>query len=662
MFGNTGSVLKIMSAKFNKSTLIFLLSSIGLIVFPHVYHLPVAILGFFFLLLGWRFIGIWKPGWLPSNWFVLLLTVLGIALLYSQHQSVFGRDPGTSLFVIGLALKLLEIKTERDIYLIIYLAFIVAASQFLYEQSILMGAYIMAVCCVLLAVLVCINSLRPQTLPALKTAAIVIAQAMPIAGVLFLLFPRVEAPRWMLFTEEPQTKSGLSDSMEPGSISSLGLSDELVFRVKFKGAIPPQAQRYWRGPVMTLTDGRQWTQSANRHFNRFLDQPEFTGTPYQYTLLMEPQDKPWVFALDMPAKYSSSLSLNANYQLISSEMPEKRAEYQVTSYPQYNTGYITKTEYQEATQLPGKPSDKINQLVRQLHGFDSPPETYIQQLLGYFRKENFYYTLTPPLMEDNPIETFLFDTRYGFCSHYAAAFVYLMRVAGIPSRIVTGYQGGELNKVGNFLEIRQAHAHAWTEVWLQDKGWVRFDPTEAIAPERIEQDINVDRQIASGVVTFVSPDTKTLAAFNWLKGVRQLWTSADYNWQRWIINYNSLSQLQLLASWGIQNIKVMLYWMIGLIGLITAVLSWFLLYRKQKATDRVLRLYNRFCKKLVHQGIIKNDNEGAKDFAERVKTQLPEQSEQIDQITAVFIKLRYGRGSNPEDLKRLHQLVSLFKA
>jgi transglutaminase-like putative cysteine protease len=661
MFGNTGSVLKTMSAEFNKSTLIFLLSSIGLIVFPHVYHLPTAILGFFFLLLGWRFIGVWKPGWLPANWLVLLLTVLGIALLYSQHQSVFGRDPGTSLFVIGLALKLLEIKTERDIYLIIYLAFIVAASQFLYEQSILMGAYIMVVCCVLLAVLVCINSLRPQTLPALKTAAIVIAQAMPIAGVLFLLFPRVEAPRWMLFTEEPQTKSGLSDSMEPGSISNLGLSDELVFRVKFKGAIPPQAQRYWRGPVMTLTDGRQWTQSANRHFNRFLDQPEFTGTPYQYTLLMEPQDKPWVFALDMPAKYSSSLSLNANYQLISSEMPDKRAEYQVTSYPQYNTGYITKTEYQEATQLPGKPSSKINQLVRQLHGFDSPPETYIQQLLGYFRKENFYYTLTPPLMEDNPIETFLFDTRYGFCSHYAAAFVYLMRVAGIPSRIVTGYQGGELNKVGNFLEIRQAHAHAWTEVWLQDKGWVRFDPTEAIAPERIEQDINVDRQIASGIVTFVSPDTKTLAAFDWLKGVRQLWASADYNWQRWIINYNSLNQLQLLASWGIQNIKVMLYWMTGLIGLITAILGWFMLYRKQKATDRVLRLYNRFCKKLVHKGIIKNDNEGAKDFAERVKIQLPEQSAQIDQITAVFIKLRYGRGSNPEDLKRLHQLVSLFK-
>ena len=650
-----------MPGKFNQSVLIFLLSSIGLIVFPHVYHLPAAVLCFFFLLLGWRFVGVWKPDWLPRNWFVLLLTLLGVGLLYSQHHSLLGQDPGTSLFVIGLALKLLEIKTERDIYLITYLAFIVAASQFLYEQNFLVGVYIVAVCCVLFATLVSINSLRPRTLPALKTAAVIMAQAMPIAGVLFILFPRVEAPRLMLLNDDHQAKSGLSDSMEPGSISNLGLSDELVFRVKFKGAVPPPTQRYWRGPVLTHTDGRLWTQSVHKDFNRFLDTPKFTGTPYQYTLLMEPQDNPWVFALDMPANYPPPLRLNANYQLISTEIIGKRAEYKVTSYPRYNTGYITETEYQDATQLPDEPSDKINQLVRQLHGFDSPPETYIRQLLNHFRTENFHYTLTPPLMEKNPIETFLFETRYGFCSHYAAAFVYLMRVAEIPARIVAGYQGGELNEIGNFLEIRQAHAHAWAEVWLRDKGWVRVDPTTAVAPERIEQDINIDQQIASGVVTFVNPDIKNLVAADWMKQAQKLWNSADYNWQRWVINYNSMSQLRLLSSWGIPNIKAMLYSMIGIIGMMTAVLSWFLLRRKQKTTDRALRLYNRFCKKVARKGIIRGKSEGAKDFAERMKTKLPEQSTQIDQITDAFIKLRYSRDSGPEDLKRLHKLVVLFK-
>jgi len=215
----------------------------------------------------------------------------------------------------------------------------------------------------------------------------------------------------------------------------------------------------------------------------------------------------------MPAEYALPLSQNANYQLITSEKPDKRTEYKITSYLNYNTGTITRTEYKDATQLPDEPSGKIKQLVKQLHGFDSSPDDFIKQLLNHFRREDFHYTLTPPLMEENPIETFLFETRYGFCSHYAAAFVYLMRVANIPARVVTGYQGGELNKVGNFLEIRQADAHAWAEVWLENKGWVRFDPTAAIAPERIERGINIDQLIPGGAISYMPTGAAAQAAF-----------------------------------------------------------------------------------------------------------------------------------------------------
>ena len=635
----------------NKSILIFLLSSIGLIAFPHIDHIPIALFAFFYLLLSWRFIGIWKQNWLPNKLIIFFLTVCGLALLYSQHQGVLGRDAGTRLFVTALALKLLEIKSERDLYLITYLAFIVAASQFLYEQSLLMAAYILFVCCVLLATLVCINSSKPQTGAALKTASIIIVQALPMAVVLFILFPRIEAPKWMLFNEKHQAKMGLSDSMEPGSISNLGMSDELVFRVKFTGALPPPEQRYWRGPVLSHTDGKRWTQVKDMRFGLFLDKPVFKGSPYQYTLLMEPQDKNWVFALDMPAEYSLPLSRNANYQLITSENPDKRAEYKITSYPNYNTGYITRTEYKDATQLPGEPSGKIKQLVKQLHGFDSTPEHFIKHLLNHFRKENFHYTLTPPLMEENPIETFLFETRYGFCSHYAAAFVYLMRVANIPARVVTGYQGGELNKVGNFLEIRQADAHAWAEVWMENKGWVRFDPTAAIAPERIEQNINIEQLVPGGVISYAPTSAAAQEAFNWLKQTRQLWSNVDYNWQRWVINYDNKNQSRFLSSLGIADIKAMIYWMVGIIGLITALLSWLLLHQKQKTTDPVLRIYNRFCKKLVKRGLLRGRGEGAKDFAERVKIKLPEQTANIDQITDLFIKLRYGKNATPDDLK-----------
>lgn len=646
-----------MKPELDKNILIFLLSSIGLIVFPHVYHIPVAVFGFFCLLLAWRIIGIWKQNWLPNTPVIFLLAACGIALLYSQHQGLFGRDAGTNLFITALGLKLLEIKTERDLYLINYLAFIVAASQFLYEQSILMAAYILLVCCVLLATLVYINSSKAQTLAAVKTAVIITVQALPMAVALFILFPRVDAPRWMLFNGRHQARTGLSDNMEPGSISDLGESFELVFRVKFAGAIPPPRQRYWRGPVLSHTDGKRWTQAT---FQKPLTRPVVTGTAYQYTILMEPQDKNWVFALDMPTAFSSPLTLNAGYQLITSENPDKRAEYKVTSYADYNTGPINRSEYTAATQLPGEPSDKIKQLVSQLHGFDSTPDNFINQLLNHFREEDFHYTLTPPVIEENPIESFLFKTRYGFCSHYASAFVYLMRVAHIPARVVTGYQGGELNKVGDFLEIRQADAHAWAEVWLENRGWVRVDPTAAIAPERIERELNLDRQTAYGIAT--ANNYLPRPAYNWLKQARQLWSNVDYNWQRWVINYDNKSQSNFLSSFGINDLKTLAYWMIAVVGSITAVLCWFLLYQKPKNADKVLLIYNRFCKKLARHGLVRSAGEGVKDFAERVKIKLPEQAEDIDQITSVFIKLRYGRAATGEDLQRLKMLVGLFRA
>ena len=630
-------------------------------VFPHITHIPIVIFAFFYLLLSWRFIGIWQPNWLPNKRLVFMLIVGGLTLLYSQYHGVLGRDAGTRLFVIALGLKLLEIKSERDLYLITYLAFIIAATQFLYDQSLLTAAYLFFICSLLLATLVSINSGKPQTRAALKTAGLIMIQALPIAAVLFVLFPRVEAPKWMLLKEEHHARMGLSDSMEPGSISNLGMSGDLVFRVTFTGAVPPPEQRYWRGPVFSHTDGKKWTQVQDLRFGRFLDKPVVNGAAYEYTLLMEPQDKPWVFALDMPTVFSLPLSRNANYQLITAENPDKRAEYKVTSYTDYNTGTITRTEVKDATQLPGAPSGKIKQLVEQLHGFDRPPEDFINRILNHFRKENFHYTLTPPLMEENPIERFLFTTRYGFCSHYAAAFVYLLRVAHIPARVVTGYQGGELNPAGDFLEIRQADAHAWTEVWLEHKGWVRFDPTAAVAPERIERTIDSEQLAPDGVISYLPTGVAATDAANWLTRTRQLWGDVDYQWQRLVINYDNKHQSSFLSSLGIIDIKTLVYWMVVVIGLITIILGWILLAQKQKTADRVLRIYNRFCKKLTKHGLTRGAGEGAKDFAERAKIKLPEQAEDIDRITGLFVKLRYGRVFTPEELKQFDERVAGFK-
>ena len=643
----------------SKPVQIFLLLSIGLITLPHFFHLPPALSLFFSIMLIWRVICVRKKNWLPGKIVVFLLLISGCLLLLSQYRGILGRDAGTGLFIIALGLKLLEIKKPRDIYLITFLAFIVAALEFLFVQNILMAGYILLVSCLLLGTLVSINSQESSTQISLKAAVLIVIQAIPIMIVIFIFFPRITAPRWMLFDSHSAT-TGLSDTLEPGSISKLGLSSELVFRVKFEGDIPPPNQRYWRGPVYSKTDGKRWTQTGNMHFGRFMDKPNYIGAPYKYTLMLEPQDKDWVYALDMPATFSSTLTRNPNYQLITSKNPDERAEYEITSHPEYNTGYITRAEYKDNLQLPDNPSPRIQKLVAQLQGFDGEPDTFISNLMRYFRTQNFYYTLFPPLMEENPVETFLFDARYGFCSHYATAFVYLMRVADIPARVVGGYQGGEYNKVGQFLEIRQANAHAWTEVWLQNRGWVRIDPTTAVAPQRIEQDVNIDMQIASGEVNF-TPITIDSSSINWFKQARNLWNSADYSWQRWVINYNRANQEKFLSSFGIEGIKSMIYWLTAIIALLTAILALMLLRNKQNPTDKARLIYTKFCKKLAKEGIDRAVGEGARDFATRAKNANPQKADAIEKITALYIKTRYGKNPTGDDLKNLAELTSAFK-
>lgn len=647
-----------MALAVNQRILIFLLLSIGLIALPHINHIPLPVFIVFYLLLSWRFICIWQKNYLPNNALLFIVTTAAIFLLYQQHHSFLGRDAGTSLFILALALKLLEIKKERDLYLVNYLTFIVATSQFLFQQSILMAMYILLVTCVLLATLVSINSQKPETIPALKTAAIIIFQALPISIVLFVLFPRVEAPRWMMFGQQNSARTGLSDSLEPGSISQLGLSDELVFRVKFKESLPPRNMRYWRGPVYSKTDGKKWTEFKTSTKNDTVNKVVYTGKKYQYTLMMEPQDKDWVFALDMPSTFPKGLEKNPQYQLINSNNNNQRAEYKISSYTQYNTGSISKKAYKENIQLPDTPSKKLTQLVTQLHGFDKPAEDYIQSVLRHFKIEEFHYTLRPPLMGNKPIETFLFDKRYGFCSHYATAFVYLMRIAGIPARVVGGYQGGEFNQVGGFLEIKQANAHAWTEVWLKGKGWTRYDPTAAIAPERIEQDVNIDLQIATGLINF-APNLNN--ALPWMKQARQMWSNIDYSWQRWVINYSTENQTEFFSSLGLHDIKSIFYWLIGSIGFLTIIIAWVILRHKKTDLAEEVKLYQLFCKKMSKIGLDKHSSETVQYFCKRIQKQRPDLASQAIKITMIFTRLHYEKKPTDKDMQLLKREIKTLK-
>ncbi|TPQ25143.1 DUF3488 and DUF4129 domain-containing transglutaminase family protein [Methylomonas koyamae] len=634
----------------------FISGSIGLITLPHAWHVPPLLIGFFGLAWLWRLLAISRPDWLPNRLALFGLTLAGIGLVYSQHRGIFGRDAGTALFVVALGLKLLEIQGKRDVYIIVYLAFIVAATQFLYEESILMALYIVLVCAVLLATLITQNSVSPQTVPALKTAATLILQSLPIAMVLFVLFPRLEAPRWSWLDADNQAKSGLSDTLEPGSITELSLSPELVFRVKFDGDLPPPAQRYWRGPVYSLFDGSAWKAAPALFRAANPDQPVFSGKTYAYTLMMEPQKQNWVFALELPSTFSAGLRRNELYQLTTNKDPGDRAEYRISSTPVYNTGDINPAESRENLQLPGKPSEQIGNLIAQLRGGETSPEVLIANLMQYFHRENFRYTLNPEPMPEHPVDTFLFERRAGFCSHYATAFVYLLRAAEIPARVVGGYQGGRFNTLGGFLEIRQADAHAWAEVWLDGKGWVRFDPTAAIAPERIEQSVNVDLQIASGAVNFspIQLDAKTLT---WLQRSRQLWQNVDYQWQRWVINYDTANQQALLQSLGIDDFVKLGYWLVLSVSGLGGLLAWRLLRPNRRRRDPVLLAYRQFCDKLRQAGVDFGPGDGPQTLAQRAKSARPDLADAIERIATVFIRLRYEPCTAAEDLQVLKALV-----
>jgi transglutaminase-like putative cysteine protease len=654
---------KAMRDELNPQVLLLLLTAVGLAALPHLGHISPVLSLFFYALLLWRLLGVWRPHYLPNGRVIFLLMILGAVLLYSRHQGEWGREFGTSVFVVALGLKLLELNRKRDVYLVSYLAFIVIASQFLFQQHIAMAAWCLLICCLLLAGLAAINGGQTRNKAALRTAAMLMIQALPVAAVIFVLFPRVNAPAWLLsMHDRNKAMSGLNETLEPGSLNQLALSPKLAFRVKFNGEPPPKNQLYWRGPVFSLIDGKAWRITQNDYLVNVQDKPVFSGKAYQYTLLLEPQNSNWVYALDMPAQFDASLHRNANYQLIGQTKSGEAAEFSLVSYPQYNTGLITKVEYRENRQLPHAPSARVIELVRQLHGLDDAPERFIQSLLAYFSRQHFSYSLQPSLTEKSPdpVETFLFETRSGYCDHYATAFVYLMRVADIPARVVRGYQGGELNAAGQFLEVRQANAHAWAEVWLEGKGWVRVDPTTAIVPERVERDINVERQVATGTVSLMAIAADQQNRQSGMKRVRQFWNSLDYQWRRWVISYGRGNQSRLLATVGIDNLVDAAIWLAASVGVIMLLLAGWTLKIKNKPEDPAVVLYRQFCRKMAKAGVAIRLGEGPSDFAARAKTQKPELGSIIDEISQIFVRLRYQRNASAQDLAMLKKRIGFL--
>jgi transglutaminase-like putative cysteine protease len=472
-----------------------------------------------------------------------------------------------------------------------------------------------------------------------------ILQGVPIMLALFLLFPRVQGPLWGLPQINYSAKSGLSESMAPGDVSSLSLSDEVAFRALFETQPQKPAQFYWRGPVLWNYDGRTWRAGLN--LTAPLGQQfEALGPPLRYTVTMESHDRYWMFAIDLPLVVPQGAYLTTDYQLLSRRIVRERLRYDMQSSPQYRIGVDESPgTLRLARRLPPDASPRARALVAQWRAQSGSDRDVLLRALDFFREQPFTYTLEPPKLEADPVDQFLFETRSGFCEHYASAFTFLMRAAGIPARVVTGYLGGEVNPVDGYVVVRQSDAHAWSEVWLPGEGWVRVDPTAAVSPLRME------RGLAAAVPDSVQPGLAR-NRFDWLKQALYAWDAVANTWNQWVLGYNPDRQMRFLAQFGLTEVtwQNMVIILTAVSGIIILALSLALLFRiNAQRPDPVQRAYLSYCDAMAKRGAPRKSSEGPRDFAARVSMQFPEFRETAHKVCAIYVLLRYGMGGDDRD-------------
>jgi protein-glutamine gamma-glutamyltransferase len=637
---------------------LWLIASLVLVEAPHAQRLPLWLTLLAITLVVWRLYLLRARLRLPHRAVLLLIVAASTAGVYLHYGVLFGRDAGVALLVLMLTLKLLEVKTIRDGMLLIFLGYFLVITNFLYSQTIPTALYMLLCVWIITASMIGIQyAIPPRTSThQLRTAGALLAQSVPLMLVLFVLFPRVEGPLWSMPADAHRATTGLSDTMAPGSIANLTLSEEVAFRAVFKARIPPLNRLYWRGPVLWDYDGRAWHASRPLYSQVRYDA---TSAPVEYTVTVEPHAKPWLFALDLPGKLPPETAATLDFQLMSLRPVTSRIRYEMVSFLDYTYGTEERDAIlRRATHLPDGFNPRTIAYAKQLRSRYRNDRDIVQAVLRTLNQDGYAYTLSPPLLGENGVDEFLFSTKRGFCEHYSSAFAVVMRAAGIPARVVTGYLGGELNPFGDYLIVRQADAHAWNEVWLKDEGWVRIDPTAAVSPARVEQGITAAVSDASTLPLLIRGDYPTL------RRLRLTWDSLANSWNQWVLGYTPERQRALLTRVGLDDAtwRTLAALLLAITGTLTLLLALLTLRKlRVRVRDPVKLVYNAFCEKLRARGIAREPEEGPLAFADRVIRQRPDLESIVRAFTALYVALRYAGVSTAQGLGRLQQLARQFK-
>jgi transglutaminase-like putative cysteine protease len=656
----------------DKSDTLLLLAAALMVLAPHLPHLPPWISALACATLLWRATITWLGKRMPPIWLLVPVAVASMGGVYVTYRTLLGRDAGVAMLVLLLAFKLLEMHAKRDLFVVTFLSFFVLLTSFLYSQSMPAALWAAATLIVLLTAQQsfqytgAVPPLRRRLQTSLKLAAL----AAPLALLLFVGFPRIQGPLWGLPGDALGGRTGLSDTMAPGTLASLAQSDEIAFRVRFLAATPAQHQLYWRSIVLGDYDGRTWTRVPRK---RGLDRLEVAinarGTPVRYETTMEASNNRWLALLELagPELRVPGYRLRDTDEMeqFAADPIARRVRFEASAYLAYTLQAGEQPQRMARwLELPAGFNPRTLALAQQLRTAapEATPQQLSQTVLARFRSQNFRYTLEPPLAGRNAVDDFLFGSQAGFCEHYAGAYVVLMRAMGVHARVVTGYQGGERNPVDGYLTVRQSDAHAWAEIWTRQSGWQRVDPTAAVAPERIER--NLARALPQPATFGLGP---LIALQNdpdsWLAQLRFSYAALNNSWNQWVLDYNPDRQRSFLeelsAAFG--------NWRTTLAALLVGALLYALRWRRRRQpADALEGVYAAFCRQQARHGYARSPAEGPRSYAARLRAMPASQEKHaaMDQFLHLYGLLQYGAGgteSRSASLATLKNLLSLCR-
>ena len=648
-----------------RNSLAWMLAAQAAVIAPHVLRLPFWVVGVCMICIGWR-VMVYQGRWsFPGRVLKTVLVISGFAAVPLAYKQIYGVEPAVALLMVAFSLKLLEMHQKRDAYMVILLAYFVCITEFLFEQSIPYAIYMFGCVVLITAALIGLHQTQSHKHPlkTLKASVLLLAQSVPLMIILFVLFPRI-SPLWTVPLPSDQAISGVSDTLRPGDLASLAESAELVFKATFEGTPPGFSELYWRGLVLTEFDGQSWTQNeplmlrsvyrSRQVTPGWVDGMRYEGRPYQYDVIMEPNYQNWMFALMMPeVPVDRDYVILQDFRVAAIRTIRQKIRYQLTSY----LDYVAQAELSEFgrryyTQVPAESNPRAAALAKQMAESVNSPAELSLQLQRMFYEQGFVYTLQPGKLDGpDTVDDFLFQSRRGFCEHYASAYTFMMRAAGVPARVVVGYQGGEYNPNGNYVSVRQFDAHAWSEIWLEGEGWVRVDPTSVVAPERTQRGLEAAVKQED---TFLANSPLSLLKYSqllWLTELRLQIDAVGHYWDTWVVGYTPEMQTGLLGRY-LEDVSYKRLGVLMLASFFTVLFVIALFILAKRTTMRMSEMdteYLKFCRVMARRGTPRKNGEGPLDYRDRLIAEQPQLEDEIRSITEDFVAANYrgeeGKGS-----------------